>query len=131
MTETWLDENTGNAVLIEASPPNFKFESEIRENKKGGGIAAIFRDHFVSHRMSLGKFSSFEYVSFKIQQKQSPPILFIVLYKPLQSCHSFIDHFTELLSVVCTDFDSLVITGDFNIHVDNVNDKCKRAEFCS
>ena len=55
MTETWLDENTGNAVLIEASPPNFKFESEIRENKKVGGIAAIFRDHF-------GKFSSFECV---------------------------------------------------------------------
>ncbi|KAJ0002712.1 hypothetical protein NQD34_007861 [Periophthalmus magnuspinnatus] len=28
-----------------------------------------------------------------------------------------------MLSVVCTDFDGLVITGDFNVHVDNVFDR--------
>ena len=57
-----------------------------------------------------------------MEQKQSPSILFVVLYKPPQYCHSFIDDFTVMLSVICIDFDSLVITGDFNVHVDNVCD---------
>lgn len=123
LTETWLDKNTGNVVLTESAPPNYKFESETRENKKGGGVCAIFRDHMVMHRLSFGVFSSFEYVSFKMELKQSPSILYVVIYKPPQHRQSFIDDFTRMLSIVCTDFDGLVITGDFNVHVDNVCDR--------
>uniref|UniRef100_A0A3B3HFB5 Reverse transcriptase domain-containing protein n=1 Tax=Oryzias latipes TaxID=8090 RepID=A0A3B3HFB5_ORYLA len=123
LTETWLDKNTGNIVLVESTPPNYKHESEIRENKKGGGVSALFRDNIATRRLSFGVFSSFEYVSFKIELKQTPPLLCIVMYKPPQHSQSFIDDFTEMLSVVCTDFDGLVITGDFNVHVDNVNDR--------
>ena len=55
-----------------------------------------------------------------MEMKQSS-ILYICIYKPPQNC--FIDDFTELLSVVCTDFDCLVITGDLNVHVDVAHDK--------
>ena len=65
-------------------------------------------------------FSSFEYISFKTEIKQSS-ILYITIYKPPQNC--FIDDFTELLLIVCTVFDCLVITGDLNVHVDVAQDK--------
>lgn len=120
LTETWLDTDTGNAVLIESSPPNYTFESETRKNLRGGGVCAIFRDNIVTNKVSLGVFSSFEYVSFKMELKQSS-ILFIIIYKPPQNC--FIDDFTELLSVACTEFDCLVISGDLNVHVDVANDR--------
>lgn len=77
----------------------------------------------VMHRLSFGVFSSFEYVSFKMELKQSPSILYVVIYKPPQHRQSFIDDFTRMLSIVCTDVDGLVITGDFNVHVDNVCDR--------
>ena len=31
--------------------------------------------------------------------------------------------FTELLSIVCTAFDCIVITGDLNVHLDVAQDK--------
>lgn len=123
LTETWLDSRTGNTVLIESTPPNFKFLSETRKNKKGGGVCTFFRDNIVTHRQSFGVFSSFEYVAFKMEIKDSPSILYVVMYKPPQNGQCFIDDFTEMLSVLCTEFDCIVITGDLNIHVDNVCDK--------
>ena len=120
LTETWLDKNTGNAVLIESSPPHYTFESETRQNQRGGGICAIFKDNILTNRVSFGFFSSFEYVSFKMELKQSS-ILYITIYKPPQNC--FIDDFTELLTAVCTEFDCLIITGDLNVHVDVANDR--------
>jgi len=61
-----------------------------------------------------------EYVSFKMEMKQSS-ILYITIYKPPHNC--FIEDFTELLLIVCTVFDCLVITGDLNVHVDVAQDK--------
>ncbi|KAJ0036392.1 hypothetical protein NQD34_005069 [Periophthalmus magnuspinnatus] len=86
ITKAWLDKNTGNAILVESTPPNFKFESETQVNKKGGGVCAFFRDNLVTHRLSFGVFSSFEYVSFKMELKQSPSILYLVICKPPQHC---------------------------------------------
>ena len=48
-------------------------------------------------------------------------ILYITIYKPPQSC--FIDDYTDLLSIVRTDFDCLVTTGDLNMRVDVAEDK--------
>ena len=65
-----------------------------------------------------------------MELKQSPSILFIVIYKPPQNSEGFIDNFTEMLSVVCTEFDAIVITGDFNVHVDIACER-KAKELCA
>lgn len=56
LTETWLDKNTGNAVLTESAPPNYKLESETRENKKGGGVCAILHIIWLCTGCHLGCF---------------------------------------------------------------------------
>lgn len=49
-------------------------------------------------------------------------ILIITIYRPPKSKHGFFDEFSELLSKVSTDYDCLIISGDFNIHVDKQTD---------
>ncbi|KAK0134690.1 hypothetical protein N1851_029706 [Merluccius polli] len=47
------------------------------------------------------------------------PTHFSFMNKPPRYTGKFIDEFAELLSVICTDYNFFIITGDFNIHVDN------------
>ena len=58
-------------------------------------------------------------------QLEQSSILYITIYKPPKMY--LIDDFTELLLVVCSEFDCVVITGDMNVHVDVDNDPhCKQ-----
>ena len=117
LSETWLTEGSCGTILNEATPSNFSFVSKCRTGKKGGGVAAIFKDVFNCKEMSFGDFNSFEYVSFIL--KGDPKVLFLIIYRPPRYSGQFFDDFTELLSVICTDYNFFVVTGDFNIHVDN------------
>lgn len=129
LTETWLDQNNSAAVLIESTPPNFSFLSEARVNKKGGGVAILFNESLQCKQMCYGNFDSFEYVA--LQLNSSSRALFLNIYRPPKySTTSFFDDFTELLSIICIDFDCVLIVGDFNIHVDNPQDKGTKELFC-
>ncbi|RJG14928.1 hypothetical protein D4A39_16755 [Alcanivorax profundi] len=57
-------------------------------------------------------------------------ILYVIIYKPPQQYQGFIEDFTEMLSVVCTEFNCIIITGDLNVHVDNVCDRNAK-ELCA
>jgi len=63
---------------------------------------------------------SFEYLSFIL--KGVPKIMLLIIYRSPGYWASFIDEFSELLSVISTDFNYLILTGDFNIHIDNMTD---------
>ncbi|XP_076578637.1 LOW QUALITY PROTEIN: uncharacterized protein LOC143315073 [Chaetodon auriga] len=124
LTETWLGQDNTAAVLNESAPPNFSFRSEVRMHKRGGGVAILFNDSIQFSRVSYGEFESFEYVA--IQSKSPCRLVFITIYKPPKYNTKFSDEFANLLSVVCIDFDCVVLVGDFNIHVDNLKDGCAK-----
>ena len=46
-------------------------------------------------------------------------MLDITIYRPPKQCPNFLDDFTELLSIVRTDYDNIMVIGDFKLHVDN------------
>ena len=121
LTETWLDNKNSAAIVIEATPPNFNTFNVSHAGEKGGGVAALYRNKFQCKQVHFGGFASFEYLSFLL--KHSQQILFITVYRPPKYCSSFIDDFTDLLSLTSTEYDCLVITGDFNVHIDNTLDK--------
>ena len=77
--------------------------------------------------MLFGDFPSFEYLCAVL--KCSPRVLLLIIYRPPTYSANFFDDFTELLSSISTDFDCLVITGDFNFHTDDLNDKCAKKLF--
>ena len=85
---------------------------------KGGGVAKIFNTSLQCKQISHGDFASFEYICALV--KGSPCILLLTIYRPPKhSAKVFLEEFGELLTNICLSFDCLIISGDFNIHVDN------------
>ncbi len=72
-------------------------------------------------QVSFGQYLSFEYLS--IVLKGAPRILFIIIYRPPKYSPAFVEEFTELLSMISSEFDCSAIAGDFNIHIDNAEIK--------
>ena len=69
LTECWLS-STASATLIEACPPGYSFLFSAREEKRGGGIAAIFSNDFTCTKCSFGDFLTFEYLSMVIKAQE-------------------------------------------------------------
>ena len=74
--------------------------------------------------MFYGQFDSFEYVA--TQLKSPCRAILVTIYRPPKYDARFFDEFAKLLSIVCMDFDCVVLVGDFNIHVDNLTDGCAK-----
>ncbi len=116
LIETWLEDNCSATVLTETASPNFNFISVCRTVRRGGGVAALFKDVYQCKQVSFGQYLSFEYLG--IVLKGAPRILFIITYSS-----AFVEEFTELLSMISSEFDCFAIAGDFNIHIDNAEIK--------
>ncbi len=121
LIETWLEDNCSATVLTETAPPNFNFISVCRTVRRGGGVAALFKDVYQCKQVSFGQYLSFECLG--IVLKGAPRILFIIIYRPPKYSPAFVEEFTELLSMISSEFDCFAIAGDFNIHIDNAEIK--------
>jgi hypothetical protein len=89
-----------------------------RENRRGGGIAKTFKASFQCQQSFYGDYAFYEYLCVVI--KCCPRILLLTIYRPPHlPAAVFLEEFCELLSEIYVHFESIVISGDFNIHVDN------------
>ncbi len=120
LIETWLEDNCSATFLTETAPPNFNFISVCRTVRRGG-VAALFKDVYQCKHVSFGQYLSFEYLG--IVLKGAPRILFIIIYRPPKYSPAFVEEFTELLSMISSEFDCFAVAGDFNIHIDNAEIK--------
>ncbi len=114
VTETWLNVDE-IYPLFETAPESFNFLSTPREKGRGGGLATIFKKCFKCRMCSFGCDSSFEVQVFKIDLVN--PVLCALIYKPPKYNKVFINEFSDFLSTVNSSTDSLLILGDFNIHI--------------
>ncbi len=59
LIETWLEDNCSVTVLTETASPNFNFISVCRTVRRGGGVAALFKDVYQCKQVSFGQYLSF------------------------------------------------------------------------
>ena len=95
--------------------------SVCRTVRRGGGVAALFKDVYQCKQVSFGQYLSFEYLG--IVLKGAPCILFIIIYRPPKYSPAFVEEVTEMLSMISSEFDCFAIAGDFNVHIDNAENK--------
>ncbi|XP_051250265.1 uncharacterized protein LOC127360050 isoform X2 [Dicentrarchus labrax] len=121
-TETWLQDNNADKVLSEASPPNYLYFYQVRVNMIRGGVAIQFSQELHGERIPFESLTAFECVVTVLHHdewKQLVPFINVYLRpgydKP--KFKTFLDEFQDLLAHF-NNYNSIVVTGDFNIWVD-------------
>ena len=131
LTETWITPSTTSAELLESKPTGFSLLSFPRpvspctkHKQVGGGTAFLVRDtcHILSN--SAPVFKSFEASAITIKLPKSKLTVFNIYHPPPSSVKAvpfsqFISDFQTLISHAATTSHGFLITGDFNLHVDD------------
>lgn len=111
--ETWI--NLGESIAFsELLPPACTFINTPRTTGRGGGIATILKSCLHCKPLSMA-FTSFELSCFELGARN--PVLCAVIYRPPKHNQDFIKDFSDFIAVIRTNYDRILIVGDFNVHV--------------
>ena len=123
MTETWLCDND-SAVIHEITPPGYHFVHQPRVNRRGGGTGLLFKESIDARQVTAGEKISFEFAEYHVLFKAFQLKLINIYRPPYSESHRvsinvFLNEFSEFLQVHLLSSIPLLVTGDFNIHVDS------------
>ncbi|XP_033112549.1 uncharacterized protein LOC117113348 [Anneissia japonica] len=118
ITETWLHLDDDSVIAL-CKPEGYTFNSFPREGRRGGGVGILSRLPMRSSK--IGGFISFEACETVIRCPFKS-FCIITIYRPptssgISTTSQFFDEFSTLLEQYSL-IDNLLITGDFNLHID-------------
>src|SRR5271170_3988548 len=122
LTETWLSPDTSPSVLNSLTPKNYSIMHHPRAEGRGGGIALIYRSFLKVSVISLPTYSSFESLCVNFSVSNFSCSLLTVYRPPSFSKYTFISEFSSILEKLASTSSELLITGDFNYHIDCTSD---------
>ena len=103
-----------------------KFLHHNRSGHKGGGTGLLFRENIDVSKIDAGEKTSFEFSEWSSNTNSFRARLSII-YRPTYSnlhpvsLKTFFDDFASYMKSIILTSEPLIITGDFNIHVNNTN----------
>ena len=127
ITESWLGQHD-DAVHVELCPEGYNLLDHTRKKRRGGGTALLFRDSVCVHKIDAGNRTSYEFSEWLIYLTSAEKMRVTVVYRPPYSGEHkvptsvFFDEFSAYLESLLLCKERLLICGDFNIHVDSVDD---------
>ena len=123
VTETWLKQADINSMAHREVPPEgYNIISHSRpDDRTGGGVAIVYRENVkVKDHTETNLFSTMEYMNVSIYLNISTINLYIIYRYPASSVIDFCNELTSLLEEnINTNRGTLILTGDFNIHMDD------------
>ena len=120
ITETWFKSQVNNCTAI-LRENGFSIVHFNREDKGGGGVAAIFRHSFKLHSSKSYSFDTFECILVTVSGNNLAKISFLVIYRFCElSPPAFLTEFYGFIENTYINLKNLVILGDFNLHVNKV-----------
>ena len=123
LTETWLTD--ADEVWVQGSKfhrHHYTMDECHRKGRKGGGLALIAKQTLKVKREEHRITAELEYVKWKVTLPNSFLNILGIYRPPDSSMSQFLDIFTELLVDILTSNTNLVVLGDFNIHVNKIDD---------
>ncbi len=128
LTETWLNGDQSDVQTIgDLTPKGYKLPHEPRLTGRGGGVGLLHQKSLRITPLKGTSFKSFEY-SELVLHVPSKQFRIIVLYRPPPSKKNkltvtkFLEDFSVFLEHMSTTPGHLLITGDFNFHVEDDSD---------
>ena len=125
ITESWLTEGYLHTASVLKSF-GFNLSHTYRTKRKGGGVAFLLKNKFTFKKISTQLiFVSFEWHGLRLFTNRV--YLMICIYRKQEiPLAVFITEATELMSKLCnTTSDTIVVTGDFNVHFESGNKSCQ------
>ena len=124
VTETWLREDD-EYRLCEILPPGFKIISKPRcDGRQGGGVALIYKENYTinQHMININS-QCMELSAFDFHIQDCVIDLLVIYGYPNTSVVSFCNDLADTLgNNICTLKGHCILTGDFNIHTEDVLD---------
>ena len=122
ITETWLTEKDA-AVRAELALDGYNFVDHPRVGRCGGGTGLIYRDTLRVQKVEAGEKESFEFSELVVSTVSHKLRLFIIYRPPYSDEHRvptsvFFREFSDYLETVRLSREPILLTGDYNIHVD-------------
>ena len=128
LTESWLwPGNTDANVINELCPTGCHLLHIPRQSRTGGGVALLYKKVFRIIKQSTGRklnFKSFEHINM-LMRYSSTDLRIVIVYRTSQAS-LFFDEFASFLESLSITSTPLLITGDFNFHVDVNHDQNAR-----
>src|SRR5260221_4904899 len=118
ISETWLSPDTPPAHISSFTPDGFSFIHSPRLIGHGGGVGLMYRSYLNLSHLPIPSFSSFEAIAASFKISSSSYTILNVYRPPSLSVPLFLSDFTQLLESLVPLKSDLLITGDFNIHID-------------
>ena len=131
LTETWIKPCTTSAELIDSTVPGYSLLSYPRTPRSpkssqnvGGGTAFLVKTPFNQAPSTIHSYCSFEASAITLKLRSSKLTVFNLYRPPISSNYAkpfstFLDEFHSFLCSAATTPHEFLITGDFNIHVDD------------
>jgi len=109
-------------VRVECRPSGFSLHHVCRSGKSGGGVGVVARNSLGYSTVDAPHGDSFESVTVR-SSFPAVPLLTVVYRLPSTNANKFLTEFSDLLCMLFLYKRPILITGDFNLHVDNCRDK--------
>ena len=119
VTETWFtSQQNSNTAVIKNKGYSITHFNRDPDERKGGGVAIIYRNNFKVNSTKTYKFDSFECALVSLTCSFSQQFTFIVVYRYCELAPAqFLTEFYDFIDSIFINFKNLLILGDFNLHV--------------
>ena len=131
LSEIWLGTDTDNQVINELVPSGYTIQYISRPSEKHSGVVAVlYKCRLIIKTLDStrnGMFTHFEHMDCTVISNDVNVRLCIVYHPPPCKRNSFknsvfFDEWSLYLDRLAVITNDVIITGDFNFHLDNVND---------
>ena len=117
ITETWLS-SASNDITSTVKDYSYVLNHMVRQGR-GGGVGVISKQYLELKRVNFETFETFEYYMCTVRCYTGMKLLLIAIYRLQKtSVVNFINELHCLLTFALSLNDSVVISGDINIHMD-------------
>ena len=125
LTETW-HHSSDDICLRRSAPHGYAVVDAVRESDPAhGGIVVFYRSSYSCSKLTLQAVTTFEYLCTRICIPGGSSFIFFSVYRP-GSCRPstlFHEELTCLLELLIVRGGPIIIGGDFNIHVEDPDDR--------
>ena len=123
ITETWNKPNDGDYNFRNTLPDTYMWHNADRETRRGGGVAIAYDHRAVCTEISRNTTTYIEYIWCSTTIDTTSMDIITMYRPPNSSVSQFLDAFHSLISRLNEHRRPVVITGDFNFHMDDATNQ--------